>query len=1074
MSSGVGGAEDGSHEISDHLVEKTLLSQDQLQKLFYIRRKGWVTQQHVKEFVAAYDNRLVQASKGSNLKLLLPENFLENALKEVKDGELKYGILELRKITNSKVFTVRHLANFLDILVDFPILRQIDLAAFPTFSVDKVAMAILNTLRRTLKLYTPALLPEEKRAIIRRAQTKRNIREKTQRRLLEDAKTNHSKKSNRNDIDGKRSSKYQVLIAEQKLERGVDPNEGEDKDKIKHTPWKLKEDGSPLFLLQRILFHVTPKISTMEMGASNNDNAPSKKGKNKAQIEARSTRRLSRTMSKVAIEMFGSICIKINELCNEVEIGNEELEAARRFREYDSKNVGYINGTELPEAVTSMGIACNEKEIRSVVSVLDIDSDDKISEAEFVKIVSFKNQKHLTESRVGEKFKRMLPSSKYLLHPNSKTMQYWDLGLLIILIFLAFSVPVECAFLEANYEYRKHPLFIINRVIDIFLFFDILAHFVLMYPSRQHDSTWCTTWERSHYKIFWNYVTSWFVIDFVSFIPYDVFIVYSDSSSANSNLTVLRWLKLLRLLRLVKLVKVIAHGRIIEKIKLYLELRHSYQMIFWLVSTILFVIHFMACMWMMVVTVNAHTETLSETWYVQGGYVTGHEWPPSFRDMYPVCLYWAVQTVTTIGYGDAGNPTTYSERYLATIAMLIGSILWAYLISMITTIIHFSQKTQLEHHQMMELLDQFVVEKGFDTQLKLQLREYYGRRQALDRMESYQAIMNHLSPSLKGHVAKVLTGPWLEKVSWLRNASEAFITSVALLLRAAIYPPMETIDGTTFHVVVRGVAIKDMMVKCSGMIWGLDMVLANKELRRLSPAIALTYCELMLLPRNIFMKLLENFPLEKRKVRRASIWLAFRRKFLKHAREVELLSDQIQTMLQRDATEHKLSVRGQFEKYDTAGDGNLTFLQLNEALVNLGFQASPDVIQNIIARFDTNSDGKVSLDEFFDFFSVSSDKKNDKPKSKFHRQRSSLVNISNATETIFEVNENEKHHEVKDSIASNNNNLGNKVHVNNATIEQLAKRFDASLYNSEKRLNDKLKAMQNEIQEALLKINNAQ
>ena len=311
-------------------------------------------------------------------------------------------------------------------------------------------------------------------------------------------------------------------------------------------------------------------------------------------------------------------------------------------------------------------------------------------------------------------------------------------------------------------------------------------------------------------------------------------------------------------------------------------------------------------------------------------------------------------------------------------------------------------------------------------------------------------------------------------VSWLRNASEAFITSVALLLRAAIYPPMETIDGTTFHVVVRGVAIKDMMVKCSGMIWGLDMVLANKELRHLSPAIALTYCELMLLPRNIFMKLLENFPLEKRKVRRASIWLAFRRKFLKHAREVELLSDQIQTMLQRDATEHKLSVRGQFEKYDTAGDGNLTFLQLNEALVNLGFQASPDVIQNIIARFDTNSDGKVSLDEFFDFFSVSSDKKNDKPKRKFHRQRSSLVNISNATETIFEVNENEKHDEVKDSIASNNNKLGNNVHVNNATIEQLAKRFDASLYNSEKRLNDKLKAMQNEIQEALLKINNAQ
>ena len=86
---------------------------------------------------------------------------------------------------------------------------------------------------------------------------------------------------------------------------------------------------------------------------------------------------------------------------------------------------------------------------------------------------------------------------------------------------------------------------------------------------------------------------------------------------------------------------------------------------------------------------------------------------------------------------------------------------------------------------MMELLDQFVNEKGFDKALTVQLREYYGRRQALDRMESYQLLMNHLSPSLKGHVAKILTGPWLAKVSWLKNAGEAFITSVALLLRNA-------------------------------------------------------------------------------------------------------------------------------------------------------------------------------------------------------------------------------------------------------------------------------------------------
>lgn len=832
MSSGVSGAKHDGREISNKLIQKQLLSKEQLQKLFYVRRVGWVTDKHIKELVGAFGESL------TNRNLKLPKMFLEKALTEVREGDLKYGILELGKVTNSIEFGLQHILYFLETLVKFPIIRELNLAGFASFSVDKVAMAILNCLRVSMKTYTPALLPEEKRAIIRRAKTRQNILEKSNRHILLENKAN------------RKSSSFKYKVASEKKNNALDETNEDagDKNKMKHTPWVLKEDGGPIYLLQRILFHVTPKISATEMGSH---------GKNK-KPPGKPTRRLSRSVSKVAIEMFGELCEKINELCEEIELGNEELETARRFRVYDKNNMGYIEVAKLKIAVSEMGIACTENEINALVNVLDKNSDNHISEREFVKIVSFKTQKHITSARVDTKYKQLLVSSRYLLHPNSKIMQYWDIILLSILVFLAFSVPVECAFLEPD---ETHPLFIVNRIIDVFLFFDIVAHFFLMYPKKDHDSTWCETWERSHEKIAWNYISSWFLIDFVSFIPYDVFLVNSNNSSMNEDLNILRWLKLLRLLRLVKLVKVIAHGRIIEKIKLYLDLRHSYQMIFWLISVIVFVIHFLACMWMMSVAINAQTDTLYTTWYVQGNY--GFEWPPDFKEMYPICLYWAVQTVTTIGYGDAGNPTNYSERILATLAMLLGSILWAYLISMITTIIHFSQKTQLEHHQMMELLDQFVVEKGFDAHLKLQLREYYSRRQSLDRMESYQAIMNHLSPSLKGHVAKVLTGPWLEKVSWLRNASEAFITSVALLLKAAIYPPMETMDGTTFHVIVRGVAIKDMMVKCSGMVWGLDMVLANKELRHLSPAIALTYCELLVLPRSVFIALLEKFPLEK-------------------------------------------------------------------------------------------------------------------------------------------------------------------------------------------------------------------
>ena len=122
------------------------------------------------------------------------------------------------------------------------------------------------------------------------------------------------------------------------------------------------------YSLQRILFHVTPRIAAVK----NSTTAQTKK-------IARSTRRLSRTVSKIAIEMFGDICLKINEICSEIEIGNEEWEACRRFHEYDLDKSGYIDGNEISLAFGAMGIATTSDEFRAIMVLLDKDGDMKIS-----------------------------------------------------------------------------------------------------------------------------------------------------------------------------------------------------------------------------------------------------------------------------------------------------------------------------------------------------------------------------------------------------------------------------------------------------------------------------------------------------------------------------------------------------------------------------------------------------------------------------------------------------------------------------------------------------------------------
>ena len=168
LMSGVGGADDGEHQIHEDLIEKSAFSPSQLEKLFYIRKRSWVEEENVRDFL----NELSSSCALKNLQL--PQSFSANMLNEALNGELKYGKLRLQEVTSSADFRVPHIVTLLETLIKVPIIRELDLSGFPSFTVDKVAMTILKVQRTCLKKYTPAMLPEEKRAIIRRSKTRRD------------------------------------------------------------------------------------------------------------------------------------------------------------------------------------------------------------------------------------------------------------------------------------------------------------------------------------------------------------------------------------------------------------------------------------------------------------------------------------------------------------------------------------------------------------------------------------------------------------------------------------------------------------------------------------------------------------------------------------------------------------------------------------------------------------------------------------------------------------------------------------------------------------------------------------
>jgi hypothetical protein len=100
--------------------------------------------------------------------------------------------------------------------------------------------------------------------------------------------------------------------------------------------------------------------------------------------------------------------------------------------------------------------------------------------------------------------------------------------------------------------------------------------------------------------------------------------------------------------------------------------------------------HWFACLWALVAFVEAGRfteEALESTpnwiwnWYdsnnIQGG-LNPIGWFQD-TDRYILSLFWAVQTITSIGYGNI-VPVTSTEWFVACILMLLSGIMWAYII----------------------------------------------------------------------------------------------------------------------------------------------------------------------------------------------------------------------------------------------------------------------------------------------------------------------------------------------------------------------------------------------------------
>lgn len=100
---------------------------------------------------------------------------------------------------------------------------------------------------------------------------------------------------------------------------------------------------------------------------------------------------------------------------------------------------------------------------------------------------------------------------KWMIYPEDKFKNFWDLLMTIILLSACITTPLEIAFNDVNVT-DYNPM---SVIIDVFFLIDILLIFNTAYYDEEQEIISCRK------KIACTYIKGWFVFDSLAVIPFD-------------------------------------------------------------------------------------------------------------------------------------------------------------------------------------------------------------------------------------------------------------------------------------------------------------------------------------------------------------------------------------------------------------------------------------------------------------------------------------------------------------------------------------------------------------------------
>ena len=116
--------------------------------------------------------------------------------------------------------------------------------------------------------------------------------------------------------------------------------------------------------------------------------------------------------------------------------------------------------------------------------------------------------------------------------------------------------------------------------------------------------------------------------------------------------------------------------------------------------------------------VNKHLDTV-DCW--EPSSVSNEDWWSTFFERYVASIYWAMVTISTVGYGDIG-PVNPVEQLCGFFLVMFGAVVFAHMVGKMSAVAQSAEAASLAYEARMDEVDSFMKHRGLPRHLRSEIR----------------------------------------------------------------------------------------------------------------------------------------------------------------------------------------------------------------------------------------------------------------------------------------------------------------------------------------------------------------